>query len=439
MASSISRRSLAGTAGATLAVPAAASDFGNPDRPSEGAVNASPQALSDPGPQAPTIARQFPFAFSPPATDIGGMPPFWSSFNIAHRRIQDGGGARQVTQEGFLLSSAITGVNMRLAAGGIRELHWHPAAEWAYMTTGRCRITVMDTKGRAYVQDVGIGDLWYFPAGTPPSLQGPGPDGSEFLIAFADGSQPEYNTLLLSDWLAHASPEILATNCGVPADTFREIPLSDLWIFQGTEPSPLAADQAAVRAGSTPPEPFAFSLAVRPPLKETRSGSLRLADSSIFKASNTIAATLETIRPRGVGVVPRASGHYVQNTGDTDLVFVTIFRTAEYQKVSLIDWLKRTAGAGRTASQHGSRHPRAAGVRRSGRRAAIADGRRPRGASDQCMSAPRLPLIHRIAGAPYRLPQLSPGKGDRDGRHHSHHPPQGTTADADGSGRERHR
>jgi oxalate decarboxylase len=46
-----------------------------------------------------------------------------------------------------------------------------------------------------------------------------------------------------------------------------------------------------------------------------------------------------------VGVVPRASGHYVQNTGDTDLVFLALFRTAEYQEVSLIDWLRRTPPA----------------------------------------------------------------------------------------------
>jgi hypothetical protein len=38
------------------------------------------------------------------------------------------------------------GVNMRLATGGIRELHWHLAAEWAYMTYGKCRVTVLDTR-----------------------------------------------------------------------------------------------------------------------------------------------------------------------------------------------------------------------------------------------------------------------------------------------------
>ncbi len=45
------------------------------------------------------------------------------------------------------------------------------------MTNGRCRVTVVDPQGRAYVQDVGPGDIWYAPAGYPHSLQGLGPDG----------------------------------------------------------------------------------------------------------------------------------------------------------------------------------------------------------------------------------------------------------------------
>lgn len=95
------------------------------------------------------------------------------------------------------------------------------------------------------MQDVKEGDIWYFPAGQPHSLQGLGPDGCEFLIVFDDGNASEFNTLLLTDLMAHTPPEILAQNFGVPVETFKSIPLHDLWIFQGKEPGPLAADQAA--------------------------------------------------------------------------------------------------------------------------------------------------------------------------------------------------
>jgi oxalate decarboxylase len=176
----------------------------------------SPESVTDPGPQDRVLGSQFPSAQSPPPTDVGDLPQFWASFNNAPRRIQNGGWARQVTQADFAISDTISGVNMRLTAGGIRELHWHLAAEWAYMTYGKCRVTVLDDKGRAYVSDVKEGDLWYFPPGFPHSLQGLAPDGCEFIICFDDGKASEFNTTLVTDWVAHTPPEILAENFWSP-------------------------------------------------------------------------------------------------------------------------------------------------------------------------------------------------------------------------------
>ena len=179
----------------TAATTARPASFGNPDEPPQGAINAkNRESVTDPGPQNPALATQFPAAQSPPPTDVGDLPQFWASFNNAPRRIQNGGWARQVTQADFAISETISGINMRLAAGGIRELHWHLAAEWAYMTYGKCRVTVLDDKGHAYVSDVNEGDLWYFPAGFPHSLQGLAPDGCEFIICFDDGKASEFNT-----------------------------------------------------------------------------------------------------------------------------------------------------------------------------------------------------------------------------------------------------
>ena len=119
--------------------------FGNPNDPPQGAINATnPRSITDPGPQNPAIRDQFPSAFSPPPTDVGSMPLSWASFNNAPRRIQNGGWARQVTQDSFAVADTISGVNMRLTAGGIREMHWHLFAEWAYMTSGSCRVSVLD-------------------------------------------------------------------------------------------------------------------------------------------------------------------------------------------------------------------------------------------------------------------------------------------------------
>src|SRR5713226_10287802 len=194
----VSRRDMlaVSAAGAVMTATAArAASFGNPDQPPQGAINAKgPGNLADPGPQSRAIGNQFPSAQFPPATDVGGMPMDWASFNNAPKRIQNGGWARQVTQYDFQISETISGVNMRLTAGGLRELHWHTFAEWAYVTYGSCRITVLDPIGQAYVADVNEGDLWFFPPGFPLSLQGLGPDGCEFVIAFNDGKASEFHT-----------------------------------------------------------------------------------------------------------------------------------------------------------------------------------------------------------------------------------------------------
>ncbi|MBE7210678.1 MAG: cupin domain-containing protein [Gluconacetobacter diazotrophicus] len=366
-----------GAAGAARAAPT----FGNPDSPPEGAINGrrTPGGLTDPGPRNPALAGQFPSSGDPPATDINGMPQFWASFNDAHKRIQDGGWARQVTQEDFAISADIAGVNMRLAPGGVRELHWHQQAEWAIMLTGTCRITTLDSQGRPSIDDVEAGDLWFFPPGLPHSLQGLGPDGAEFLLAFDDGRSSEFNTLLLTDWIAHTPPEVLALNFGVAADAFRNIPLDNLWIFEGTMPGALEDDRRTANAVARA-EPVIFHLGAMAPNKRTRGGEIRIQDSTNFPISRTVAAALVTVEPGGmrelhwhpnadewqyyirgearmtvfntgpkamtadfragdVGYVRKSFGHYVQNTGGTELQFLEIFRTAHYEEVSLSDWL----------------------------------------------------------------------------------------------------
>lgn len=389
----VSRRNLlAVTAGGALVAAAAkaqAQSFGNPDLPPEGAASTAqdPASITDPGSQNPALASQFPSAQSPPSTDVGSMALPWASFNNAPKRIQGGGWARQVTQKDFSVAEEISGVNMRLTAGGIRELHWHLATEWAYMTYGNCRITVLDEQGRAYVADVKEGDLWYFPAGLPHSLQGLGPDGCEFVICFDDGKASEFNTLLLTDWMAHTPPDVLAKNFGIPAEQFSKIPLHDLYIFQGKLPGPLAADRQAVTSPlGAPPYPFTFSLGTMKPLRQTKGGEVRVADSSNFTVSKRIAAALVTVHPGGlrelhwhpnadewqywikgkgrmtvfntgpnavtmdfnpgdIGYVKRAQGHYVENTGDTDLMVLEVFRSDRFEDVALSDWLSHTPPA----------------------------------------------------------------------------------------------
>lgn len=367
--------------------------FGNPDLPQEGVENTAddPAGKRMTGPRNPVLESQFPNAITAPGTDISTQPFFWSSFNISPRRQQNGGWAREVTQQDFAISDEIAGVNMYLEPGGIRELHWHQTAEWAYMSRGRCRITTLSREGLPSVDDVESGDLWFFPAGLPHSLQGLGPDGAEFVLAFDSGEQSESNTLLLTDWFAHTPPEILAKNFGVAKEIFKDIPLHNLWIFPADEPGDLETDQATagVEWGAT--TPAIFRLSRSEPRYQNSGGSVRIADSKNYSASTTVAAALTIIEPGSmrelhwhpnadewqyylqgsarmtvfntgphanttdfragdVGVVRRNLGHYVENTGDEPLIYIETFRSDHYEEVSLANWLSHLPPA--LVSQH---------------------------------------------------------------------------------------
>jgi oxalate decarboxylase len=336
---------------------------------------------TDPGPRNLPRDLQNPDLISPPATDHGTLPNLRYSFNDSHVRLESGGWTRQVTVRELGISKNIAGVNMRLNAGGVRELHWHKAAEWAYMLYGTARITAVDADGRNFVDDVGVGDLWYFPSGIPHSLQGLDPDGAEFLLVFDDGEFDEDNTFLLSDWLKHTPPEVLAKNFGVPATAFTNVPdPSQLYIFPAPVPGPLSSDKIA---GATEvPQKFSHRMMAQTPIT-TKSGTVRITDSKVFPASKTVAAALVEVAPgamrelhwhpntdewqyyiegqarmgvfgasgqartfnyqaNDVGYVPFAMGHYIENIGTTTLRFLEIFKSDYYADVSFDQWLALT-------------------------------------------------------------------------------------------------
>jgi oxalate decarboxylase len=215
----------------------------------------------------------------------------------------------------------------------------------------------------------------------PHAIQGLGPDGCEFLLVFDSGGFDEDSTFLLSDWFKHTPNEVLAKNFGVPGDLLSHTPdPSQLYIFDAPVPGALGDDKLL---GAPPvPQSFKHRLLAQEPLR-TKGGTVRIADSSNFLASKTIAAALVEIEPGGlrelhwhpntdewqyyiegegrmgvfassgqartfdfqagdVGYVPFAMGHYIENTGSTPLRFLEMFKSAYYADLSLNQWLALT-------------------------------------------------------------------------------------------------
>src|SRR5262249_49838619 len=311
-----SRRRLLGTP--TMAVAGAALAAGqqaSAQQPQNVRASERNASASDPGPENEALKALNPNSFTPPPTDRGVPQTFWSSFSMMHRRIQDGGWSRQVNVQDFPISKEIAGVNMRLTAGGIRELHWHKADEWALMLNGNCRLTALNVAGSTLVVDVTAGDFWYFPTGVPHSLQGLGPDGCEFLLVFDDGRFSgcefllvfddgrfsEEDTTLLSDWMIHTPPEVLAKNWGVAKDALvplKTIPQDGRYIFQAPVPPPLEQDkQPVARDGRAATTAFQFRMMQMKPQKSDKGGEVRIVDSTNFPVAANIAMAHVTLKP----------------------------------------------------------------------------------------------------------------------------------------------
>jgi oxalate decarboxylase len=338
------------------------------------------------GPRNVPIERANPDLLVSPYTDAGTVPNLKFPFAASRNRVLTGGWAREVTTRELPIATEIAGVNMRLKPGGIRELHWHKEAEWAYMIAGSARITLVDAKGRNFIDDVGTGDLWYFPAGLPHSIQGLA-EGCEFLLVFDSGDFSENETFLITDWFAHTPPEVLAKNFGVAESVFADLPTDyehTRYVFDGELPPPIEWDAVSAPNGSVP-QTFSHRMLDQEPIK-VAGGQVRITDSTNFPVSKTIAAALVEVAPGGlrelhwhpntdewqyylsgqgrmtvfasggkartfdyeagdVGYVPFAMGHYVENTGGETLRFLEMFRSDRFEDVSLSQWMALTPPA----------------------------------------------------------------------------------------------
>ncbi len=338
---------------------------------------------SDPGQENKPLLDENPSSNLPPPTDQGDIGPIWYSFNLVHKRVQQGGWTHEVNQRVLPTSRDLAGVNMRLTAGSFRELHWHTADEWAIMLYGNARVTVMNPDGTMFIDDVGKGDLWLFPAGFPHSIQGLGPDGCEFLLVFDEGNFSEDGTFLLSEFVAHTPRNVLMKNFGLGKDAIAKLPKQELYIFPAALPLSLAQDKAAVGGRRVEsPIQYTFKMSAMTPTRKTPGGEVRIVDSRNFPVSKNVASALVTLKPgalrelhwhpnasewqfwiagkgrmtvvmnegrartmdfnaNDVGLVPRVAGHYIENTGDTDATFLEMFKADQFIDVSLNNWLRR--------------------------------------------------------------------------------------------------
>ncbi len=378
-----SRRNFLGYGSAAIATAAISALTARAQERENTARAEGDHSSSDPGPENQPLLNENRNTNMPPPTDHGDIGPIWYSFDLARKRVEEGGWTHQVTQRELPPSRDLAGVNMRLTAGSFRELHWHTADEWAFMEYGNARVTVMNPDGTMFIDDVSEGDLWFFPAGFPHSIQGLGPDGCQFLLVFNDGMFSEDDTFLISEFVAHVPPEVLRKNSRLTSSDIAKLPKEQLYIFPAALPGSLAADRAAIGGRSVQAsQQYTFKMGSMKPTVSSAGGEVRIVDSRNFPVNMSIAAGLVRLRPGGmrelhwhpnasewqfwlagtgrmtivmpdgrartmdfnaddVGYVPPVAGHYIENTGTSDVVFLEMFKAPQFMDFSLNNWIGR--------------------------------------------------------------------------------------------------
>ncbi|KAI0481982.1 RmlC-like cupin domain-containing protein [Xylariaceae sp. FL0804] len=357
---------------------------------------ANPQPLragngaTDPGPHNDAIQRQNSDLLARPGTDKGDVPNAKWPMGLSTARSGTGGDnpgwARQQNVDELPVATAMAGVDMRLAPNAYRELHWHQSAEWAYIFTGSVRISSVNQNGETFVDDLQAGDLWFFPAGVPHSIQA-SPEGTEFLLVFNMGTFSEDDTDLVSEMFLRNPVEVLAKNFQTDVSTFNAIPQDQRYIFKGTPYGGQSLDEARASvdgpAGRVPQDQsFSYHLSAQEPLR-VPGGTVKIVDPTTFPIADNFAAAVFELEPGAmreihwhltsdewnfflsgegrvtvfsapdaartfdfaagdVGYVPVADSHYVENTGNTTVRYIEILQAPRYADVSAAQWLGLT-------------------------------------------------------------------------------------------------
>jgi oxalate decarboxylase len=189
------------------------------------------------------------------------------------------------------------------------------------------------------------------------------------------------------EWRGHTPPEVLAKNWGVQQsdlESVYKVPEDGKYIFQAPVPPPLDRDLKGA-SGSIGPTSVAFNFEMlkMAPTFQLPHGEVRVVDSRNFPVSKTIAAAHMIVKPGGlrelhwhqnadewqyyvagkgrmtvffnaakartadfnagdVGYVPKTLPHYIENVGDSDFIFLEMFKTDRFMDLSLSEWVRNT-------------------------------------------------------------------------------------------------
>lgn len=203
------------------------------------------------------------------------------------------------------------------------------------------------------------------------------------MLIFDDADFDKVGTTFnIDDWLAHTPKSVLAKNFGVPESVFDKVPAKNPYIL----PASVAKKNVtgAVTPEASGKNSFVYRTLQHEPEKVGgKGGTFYKIDSTNFPVAKTIAATFVTLKPGALrelhwhpnaeewlyfhkgkaqatvfigntnartfdfsagdtAVFPDNAGHYIENTGDEDLVWIEIYKSDRVADIPLSQWLALT-------------------------------------------------------------------------------------------------
>jgi oxalate decarboxylase len=171
--------------------------------------------------------ERYIFAAQPPgpmSADIiqpgaGLVPQTYSHRMMAQEPIQTGGGWVRITDStNFPAASTIAAALVNVEPGAMREIHWHASDEWQYYISGRGRMTVFASGGKARTFNYQAGDVGYIPAEMAHYVQNLGDEPLRFLELFRS---PRFVDFSLNQWMALTPARLVEAHLNLDAATIR--------------------------------------------------------------------------------------------------------------------------------------------------------------------------------------------------------------------------
>jgi oxalate decarboxylase len=132
-----------------------------------------------------------------------------------------GGAVRIVDSTNFPAAKTIAAALVEIEPGGLRELHWHPTNdEWQYYISGRGRMTVFASGGKARTFDYQAGDVGYVPFAMGHYVQNTGDEPLRFLELFRSD---RFADLSLNQWMALTPPELVKAHLNIDDATINAL------------------------------------------------------------------------------------------------------------------------------------------------------------------------------------------------------------------------